>query len=77
MEASLVVDAVWLGVANIALVTLLSRMTPRNRWLPLLLAGMALRVAWEPGPPPPDLAAEAEAAKNEYYQQKGCRMTLF
>ena len=76
MDSLLVMDALLVGVANVALVSLLSRLLRRKDWAPLLLAGALMRLGlstWEPDAVI-DVSATWAAAENAYYQQKGCRM---
>ena len=78
MDPLLVVDALLVGTAHVALVSLLSRLLPvrRNDWAPLLLAGALLRLGLPSGEPDvaSGVSATWAAAENAYYQQKGCRM---
>ena len=77
MDPLVVVDALLVGVANVALVTLASRLLMRgktaNAWVPVLLDGALLRL----GMPSAEAAAVSDpwaAVENAYNQQKGCRM---
>ena len=80
MDPLLVVDALLVGVANVALVTLASRLLMRGsrnnnqtNWVPVLLAGALLRL----GMPTVESAVVSDpwaAVENAYNQQKGCRM---
>ena len=77
MDPLVVVDALLVGVANVALVTLATRLLMRrktaNAWVPVLLAGALLRL----GMPTVESAAVSDpwaAVENAYNQKKGCRM---
>ena len=76
MDPLVLVDAVLVGVANLALVSFLSRLSRRNAWLPIILAGATLRLALDATAPGGVPGRDWNAEENEYYHQKGCRMTF-